>query len=176
MKSPEYYLQNDVITRHAMKRTGLSFDALMTTRLELPSDAPQRIGGWLVCWSGTLAPEHIAPMRDFAILRWYYSPESNRPELAAWKEAASSFLREAGKNTFVDDGAAVQGGRETGAAITNIKAKAAAAERIKKAARIWRELEQTGRPERERVAVIAARMGGAKPDTIRRWLKKAGLR
>lgn len=41
------------------------------------------------------------------------------------------------------------------------------------AARIWDEL--AGKPEHERVGIIARRMN-AKPDTVRRWIKKAGLR
>mgnify|MGYP003111896898 CR=1 FL=1 len=43
------------------------------------------------------------------------------------------------------------------------------------AAEHWEKLASSNRPERERAAVIAERMG--RPvDTVRRWIKKAGLR
>lgn len=62
------------------------------------------------------------------------------------------------------------GGQET----ARLK-KAAAEDNQVKAAEHWRKLESEGRPERERVAIIARRMGHPS-DTVRRWIKKAGLR
>jgi hypothetical protein len=50
-----------------------------------------------------------------------------------------------------------------------------AAGNIATAADHWRKLEQQERPEQERCAIISARMGH-KVDTIRGWIKQAGLR
>ena len=168
-------LQQEPITKQAMKETGLTFDELMKVRLTLSED-PLHIGSSLLCWTGAKVRDHIRSVVDFAILRWFYSPESHLPEFERWREAASQHVHMATLGTFADDGNAVQRGREKGAAETNRKKDAETSKKIEKAAKIWRELEQTGRPEHERVAVIAQRIQGAKPDTIRRWLKKAGLR
>jgi hypothetical protein len=65
--------------------------------------------------------------------------------------------------------------RSTGGATTAELKKAEAAERISEAVDIWQKLEKERRPKRERTAVIAQRMH-VPPDTVRRWIKKAGLR
>lgn len=49
------------------------------------------------------------------------------------------------------------------------------AEKIEQVVAMWRDLGEAGRPERERAGIIATRKGW-KVDTVRRWLRKAGLR
>jgi hypothetical protein len=65
--------------------------------------------------------------------------------------------------------------RSQGGKSTAEDRKKDAADNIKTAARHWHELEKSGRPKRERGAVIAERMGAPK-DTVRRWINQAGLR
>lgn len=62
------------------------------------------------------------------------------------------------------------GGQET----ARVK-KEAATENMEKAADHWQKLEAEGRPERERAPVIAKRMGFP-VNTVRGWIRKAGLR
>ncbi|WP_022962626.1 hypothetical protein [Halopseudomonas pelagia] len=174
MKTPEQALREDPITKHAMKLTGLSFDEIMKVRLDLPEN-PLDIGGALLGWTGTIAPEHIAPLIDFAILRWYYSPESHLPEFEDMRQAASMHIHRASLEPYVPHGIAVQHGRRKAAEKRNIESKASASANIEAAKTIWVELAANGRPERERVAVIAQRMG-FEESTVRGWIRKAGLR
>ena len=62
------------------------------------------------------------------------------------------------------------GGKETA---RQRKEKAASNQEV--AAAHWRKLADEGRPEHERTGIIAQRMN-AKGDTVRRWIRKAGLR
>jgi hypothetical protein len=62
--------------------------------------------------------------------------------------------------------------RSTGGDRTAEKRKEEAAERMETAARLWLKLDK---PERDRCAIIAKRMGYP-VDTVRGWIKKAGLR
>ncbi len=65
--------------------------------------------------------------------------------------------------------------KSAGGKSTASQKKYQAIQNVKEAAKQWRTLAENGKPEHERVALIAMRMA-AKPDTVRRWIKKAGLR
>ena len=65
--------------------------------------------------------------------------------------------------------------RSEGGRITAQQKKDDAAANMAEAVRLWDELGSSGKAEHERASIIAQRMG-AKPNTVRGWLKKAGLR
>ena len=65
--------------------------------------------------------------------------------------------------------------RSAGGKETARQKKEQEAANVSKAAEHWERLGNDNRPERERAAVIAERMGHPS-DTVRRWIKKAGLR
>lgn len=67
-------------------------------------------------------------------------------------------------------------GKSTGGKTTAAIKKAEAAERVKEAARLWEELGRSGKPEKDRCSTIASRMRVEKVDTVREWIRKAGLR
>lgn len=169
-------LKQEPVTKQALKETGLAFDEMMAVKLTVPDEDVFTRAGWCIGWTGRLDPNHIDALQKFAILRWYYSDDASKPGNEQRRQAAGIFVHTATLGTYANDGSAFQQGRKTGAEETNKIKKRKAAENVKQAAKIWRELEQAGRPERERVAVIAQRMPGAKPDTIRGWIRKAGLR
>lgn len=94
-------LERNLITQQAMKETGLTFDQIMKFELTL-SDDPSYIGASLLSWTGTLANEHISPLVDFAILRWFYSAEARLPEFEKWSEAASKHILSATRGIGAD--------------------------------------------------------------------------
>lgn len=167
------YLLREPITQQAMKDTGLTLEQMMAVRLSVPDSDPSNRGGWTI--SGFSDPAHIPALVDFAILRWFYSSESNEPGNEEWKQAASTFVHSASRGTYVDDGNAVQKARSGGGKRTADRRTAEAAERAKEAVELWHKLAEQGRPERDRVGIIAARKEW-KSDTVRRWIKEAGLR
>ena len=65
--------------------------------------------------------------------------------------------------------------KSAGGKSTALIKKNDAGQRVSEAKRLWKLFEETGRPERERAGLIAGRMG-VKPNTVRGWLKKEGLR
>lgn len=103
------YLLREPITQQAMKDTGLTLEQMMAVRLSVPDSDPSNRGGWTI--SGFSDPAHIPALVDFAILRWFYSSESNEPGNEEWKQAASTFVHSASRGTYADDGSAVQKGR-----------------------------------------------------------------
>jgi len=73
------------------------------------------------------------------------------------------------------DAAPARKGRSAGGQSTAEQKQAEAEANIAQVVELWKKLEAQGRPERERAGIIANRMG--RPiDTVRRWVKKAGLR
>lgn len=94
-------LKRELLTKRAMKETGLTFDELMKVRLTLSED-PLHIGSSLLCWTGAKVRDHIRSVADFAILRWFYSPEARLPEFERWSEAASAHILSAERGIGAD--------------------------------------------------------------------------
>lgn len=168
-------LKQEPITKQAMKETGLTFDEMMAVKLTVPDEDVFTRASWSIGWSGKLDPYHIAPLQKFAILRWYYSAEAGAPGNEQLRQAASMFVHTATLGTYADDGNAWQHGRSYGGSTTAKEKQAEALDNIEDTRRRWEKLAKDGRPERERAGIIATQTG-SKVNTVREWIRKAGLR
>jgi len=69
----------------------------------------------------------------------------------------------------------VQRPRSSGGETTAEKRRNEQDHRAQEVARIWQKLDSAGRPKHERCSLISDRLG-IKPDTVRRLIRKTGLR
>lgn len=78
-------------------------------------------------------------------------------------------------NIDLKDAAPARKGRSAGGHSTAEQKREEAEQNVAEVMERWQKLEAQGKPERERAAIIAYRMG--RPvNTVRTWIKKAGLR
>lgn len=165
------------ICAKACKATGLSAeDLLAMIDLDVSLGDPDLPRSWPVIPAPGAAELIEGPCRgavkDFAILAWRASPQAQERRFEQHLHHATLHITIAEHEAAIEDGLNRQAGRSKGGATTASIRKAEALGGIKEA---WRNLEQSGTPERDRCGIIAQRTG-LTVDAIRRRVKKAGLR
>lgn len=165
------------------RETSVTLEDLIEGRLYIdpPSEPSGGIepGAWFLCYAEGLPPLHINRLR---------SGRKSHPNLV--KAAALVVAGAMGKLSKQQQNTAFDYSRYTlaheyelaqlvrrseGGKVTAEKRSSKADDRMTKAIDCWHKLETEGRPERERCGIIANRMG-VKTNTVRGWIKKAGLR
>lgn len=176
-------LQDHDVIKALHRETSVTLEDLTEGRLyiEPPEKQGEHIepGSWFLCYAEGLPPADIERLR---------SARQSQPRLvrAAALVVASAQGRLSKQQQYATFDYAryviaheyelaqllrrSEGGKATAELRTN-----EAGERMAEAVSYWRKFEAEGRPERERCGIIATRMK-AKPDTVRDWIRKAGLR
>lgn len=159
-------LRSHPLTLRALEVTGLSYEALSTSKVEVGDpDYPE---AWPVFMPDDADPRHICEIQAYAVLVWFMT------ELEAdWRcrDSASRFLLSEERGLHVSDSVSIKKGRSTAGDVTKIKLQNDKAKRVGDVLAKREKLRAEGKAEHEIAGIIATTFG-LNAATIRRYFRE----
>jgi hypothetical protein len=164
-------VRDNALTQAAMKATGLTLEEL-AANVKIEPGEPMFPETWPLSFPAGLFPDAcLLAVHPLAVMLWLYSNNAeHHPDCQA---AAGRYLVEHEYALAYSDGVAVQKGRSTGGENAGVERREAAQQKHSEIIERWHSLGS--RPERNRAAIIAERLGYTSKH-VREVLRKANLR
>lgn len=159
-------LQNHPLTLHALKKTGLSYEELLSCRVEVGDFRfPQ---SWLVNLHPKASPAFISDIQAFAVLVWFMTEHD-----ADWqcRDSANDFITKKTYALNYEGGQTIATARSNGGKNNAKEQKAKSESRIKEALDKREKLLSQGKAMHEVASIIAQQMS-VTPRTVNRWFRK----